>query len=177
MDFEALGAWFSWILVPLDDVFWFPRPVSRDMRGACQVADLTLMIRATRGRSRRPNHMRSPLDALQTPGPVNLRRLLGKLHSVAKQASFSIAFRRDFGGFSSDFGRVWEAKMEVEIDFSVIFFDVFPNAIWHRFLLDFWRLETLKITVFRKENLYFPLNQRYRKSSEKSSILACILKA
>ena len=51
MDFEALGARFSWILEPLDDVFGLPRPVSRNMRGACKVADLTLMIRATRGRS------------------------------------------------------------------------------------------------------------------------------
>ena len=51
MDFKALRAQFSWILEPLDDVFGLPRPVSRNMRGACQVADLTLMIRATRGRS------------------------------------------------------------------------------------------------------------------------------
>ena len=43
--------------------------------------------------------MRSPLDALQTPAPVNLRRLAGEFHSVAKQASFSIAFWSNFGGF------------------------------------------------------------------------------
>ena len=61
------------------------------MRGACQVADLTLMIRATRGRSSRPNHVHSHLDALQGTMPVeavDLRRLPGDLHSVAKQASF-----------------------------------------------------------------------------------------
>ena len=76
----------------------------------------------------RPNHMPSHLDALQTMRSVDLRRLLGKLHSFAKQASFSIAFRRDFGGFSSDFGRVWEAKMEVEIDFLAIFFKSFSEC-------------------------------------------------
>ena len=51
MDFDAVGIRFSCILMPLDDAFGFPRHASRNMRGACQVADLTLMIRATRGRS------------------------------------------------------------------------------------------------------------------------------
>ena len=55
---------------------------------AFQVEDLALMIRATRGRSRRPNHMHSHLDALQAMGPVNLRRVASEAHSVAKQASF-----------------------------------------------------------------------------------------
>ena len=59
-----------------------------NMAEACQVAELTLMIRATRGRSRRPNHMPSHLDALQTMGSVNFRRGAGNFHSVAKRASF-----------------------------------------------------------------------------------------
>ena len=44
----------------------------------------------------RPNHMPSRFDALQTPGPVNFRRFPNKLHSVAKRASFYVAFWRDF---------------------------------------------------------------------------------
>ena len=87
------------------------------MGEAFQVEELALMIRATRGRSRRPNHMRSLLDALQTPGPVNFRRGAGELHSVAKQASFNIAFWSNFGGF----GR---PKSMPKFDFRASFFDV-----------------------------------------------------
>ena len=58
---------------------------------AFQVEDLALMIRATRGRSRRPNHMHSHLDALQAMGPVDFLRLARDFYSVAKQASFYIA--------------------------------------------------------------------------------------
>ena len=61
------------------------------------------MIRATKGISmdgwRRPNHMRSHMDASQAMPPVNLRRFVGDFHSVAKQASFGVAFRSDFRGF------------------------------------------------------------------------------
>ena len=70
----------------------------------------------------RPNHMPSHLDALQTTRPVNFRRLLGKLHSVAKQASFETPFLRVPGRFWKDFGRFWEAKMDVQIDFGEVSF-------------------------------------------------------
>ena len=70
---------------------------------AFQVEDLALMIRATRGRSRRPNHMHSHLDALQAMGPVNFRRGPSEFHSVAKRASFYIASGARFQGF-------WKAK-------------------------------------------------------------------
>ena len=92
------------------------------MRGACQVADLTLMIRATRGRSRGPNHMRSPLDALQTPAPVAFRRLARELHSVAKQASFNIAF----GSYFNAFGK---PKSMPKFDFRAFFFDVIFESV------------------------------------------------
>ena len=92
------------------------------MRGACQVADLTLMIRATRGRSRRPNHMRSPLDALQTPPPVNFRRLAGDFHNAAKQASLNIAFGMDLEGF----GR---PRWLLKFDFRASFFDVIFDCV------------------------------------------------
>ena len=79
-------------------------------------AGLALMIGA-RGRSSRPNHMPSHLDALRTMPSVDFRRFARKFHSVAKQASFYVASGIDFGGFWSDFGRSWEAKMDAEIDF------------------------------------------------------------
>ena len=66
---------------------------------------------------RRPNHMPGHLDALQTTTSVAFRRLARELHSVAKQASFSVAFWSDFEGFGSDFGTLQEAKMDANIDF------------------------------------------------------------
>ena len=87
------------------------------------------MIRATRGRSSRPNHMPSHLDALQTMIPVDSRRLLGSLHSVAKQASFDIASGSDFGGLQRDFGRFWEAKIEPTSNLGRLFFDVFFECV------------------------------------------------
>ena len=88
---------------------------------AFQVEDLALMIRATRGRSRRPNHMHSRLDALQAMRPVNLRRGASGFHSVAKQASFYIASGARFQGF----GRAkWLSKFSFR-GFSV-------DVIFHR---------------------------------------------
>ena len=99
------------------------------MRGACQVADLTLMIRATRGRSRRPNHMRSLLDALQTLRPVNFQRFPRELHSVAKQGSFEALFVRVPIGFWGVLGRFWEVQMKVKIDTREVFRDAFAERI------------------------------------------------
>ena len=79
-----------------------------------QVEDLALMIRATRGRSRRPNHMHSHLDALQAMPPVNLRRVARRFHSVAKQASFYMAFGADFQGF-------WKAEWPPNSIFKAFF--------------------------------------------------------
>ena len=88
---------------------------------AFQVEDLALMIRATRGRSRRPNHMHSHLDALQAMPPVALRRGPSEVHSVAKQASFYIALGVYFQGF----WEVWGGQLGGENRFLRVFFDVF----------------------------------------------------
>ena len=69
--------------------------------------------------------MRSLLDALQTPAPVNLRRLAGEFHSVAKQASLNVASPSDFSRFWSDFERFWEAKMDAKTDFLGVTFRCF----------------------------------------------------
>ena len=87
------------------------------MRAAFQVAGLTLMIRATRGRSRRPNHMPSQIGGPKAMRPVSLRRLPGELHSVAKQGSFETPFFGVPGQLWSDFGRFGEANKEVKMHF------------------------------------------------------------
>ena len=61
--------------------------------------------------------MHSHLDALQTTPSVAFRRGAGDLHSVAKQATFSVVFCCEFEGFGSDFGTLWDAKMDANIDF------------------------------------------------------------
>ena len=93
---------------------------------------------------RRPNHMRSPLDALQTPTPVDLRRVPGELHSVTKRASFRVALRTDFKGFWSDLGRVWEAKIDAKIDFQAIFFRCFFQHVFASIFPRFWEARNLK---------------------------------
>ena len=65
---------------------------------------------------RRPNHMRSQIGGPKAMPPVNLRRLAGDLHSVAKQASFNIALRSNFKGFGVDFSRFCDAKMDAKTD-------------------------------------------------------------
>ena len=91
------------------------------MHEAFRVEELIFMIRTARGRSSRPNHMHSHLDALQAMGPVNLRRLASEVHSVAKQALFYIAFGAHFQGF----WEVWGSQLGVENRFLRVFFDVF----------------------------------------------------
>ena len=93
---------------------------------------------------RRPNHMHSHLDDLQTMTSDDLRRVAGDFHSVAKQASFRVALRSDFEGFWNDFGRVWEAKMEAKIDFSDVFFHVFFECVFASILGVFLEARNLK---------------------------------
>ena len=51
MDFQALGARFRLIFMPPEITFGLPDRIWINMRGTFQVAELALMIRATRGRS------------------------------------------------------------------------------------------------------------------------------
>ena len=82
---------------------------------------------------RRPNHMHSHLDALQAMAPVAFRRGASEVHSVAKWASFYIAFGRVSCGFRIDFGRLWGGNMEAKIDFLEVFLWCF---FWMRFSID-----------------------------------------
>ena len=67
---------------------------------------------------RRPNHMRSLFGRPKAMAPVNFRRLPGDFHSVAKQASLSVAFW-------SDFRRFWKPKWTLKFNFFKLFFDMF----------------------------------------------------
>ena len=85
--------------------------------------------------------MRSLFDSPKVMRSVNFRRLAGEVHSVAKQASFNIAFGVDSGGFG-------KPKSMPKFDFRGIFSDVISENKLHRNLLHFWRLETRKIAMF-----------------------------
>ena len=69
---------------------------------------------------RRPNQMPGRMDALQTMVSVNFRRFAGDFHSVAKQASFGIAFWLKNG-----------SQIEAESGSKPCFADVlFEHAFW-----------------------------------------------
>ena len=128
------------------------------------------MIRATRGRSRRPNHMRSQIGGPKAMPPVALRRLPGDFHSVAKQASFRIAFRSDFGGF----GRPkWMPKSM----FEALFFDVFFECVCTPMLGRFFEAPNLENRALASTGTRFSQNRRFQKRFEKTSILALFLEA
>ena len=72
--------------------------------------------------------------------PVAFRRFLGRLHSIAKQASLSVAFC----AISQDFETFREAKIEAKIDFSEVFFDVFSECDFASILDQFLEARNLK---------------------------------
>ncbi len=80
---------------------------------AVQVEDLALMIRATRGRSSRPNHMPSLLNALQTLPPL----ISDDLRASSIALRNELRFTSLLGPIFKDFGRFWEANLEGKIDF------------------------------------------------------------
>ena len=75
--------------------------------------------------------MPSQIGSPKAMAPVDPRRLAGELHSVAKQASFNIAFWSNFNGF----GR---PKSMPKFDFLAFFFDVIFESVltskFYRFL-------------------------------------------
>ena len=89
----------------------------------------------------RPNHMPSHLDALQTPGPVNLRRFPGGLHSVAKRASFRVAFWSDFRGF-------WRPKWTLKFKIFKFFFDMFFDRMLASIFASFFEAPDYKNSNF-----------------------------
>ena len=87
--------------------------------------------------------MRSPLDALQTPGPFHLRRLARGLHSVAKPDAFETPFIRVPNRLLRDMGRFWEVQMEVKIYIWEAFRDAFVERVVESFFKLFFQVRTL----------------------------------
>ena len=85
----------------------------KHMFGKMKVAGLTLMIRATRSRSSRPNHMPSHLDALQTKPPVNFCDLLA-VYAAAPEDGDAAALRGLVAGLQESLGEVRAALAKVE---------------------------------------------------------------
>ena len=67
--------------------------------------------------------MRSLFDSPKAMASVNFRRLPGGLHSVAKQASFNIAFGVDLEGFG-------KPRWIPNVDFQAFFFDVILECVF-----------------------------------------------
>ena len=94
--------------------------------------------------------MPSHLDALQTMTSVALRRLARDSHSVAKQASLKASFGCIPIRFWTDFGRFGGAKMKVQINFGVVFWDVYFDCVLTLFSdRFFWTVEFRKINKNR----------------------------
>ena len=75
-----------------------------------------------------------------------------KVHGCFLEAFFRRVFWSVFLRFWCDFGRFWEAKMEVLGRFREVFAKLFRARFRHRFLIEFLMLETLKIAILPRKN-------------------------
>ena len=101
---------------------------------------------------RRPNHMPSRMDALQTMGSVDLRRLPNSFHSVAKQTSFETQYFSIFWRFLSPSPPKMEPKSSPKSNFWHFFAILFSTTLSDRFFSDFSRAETLKSSILLRKN-------------------------
>ena len=114
--------------------------------------------------------MRSLLDALQTLSPFNFRRLWREFHSLANQASFCIAFGRDFGGF-------WKPKWMRKLMPGPVFFDVVLECVFALIFVRIFEAPKLKNRALASTRARFLQNRRFRKRYKKNMILDSFLKA
>ena len=113
--------------------------------------------------------MRSHLDALQTPTPVALRRLPRGFHSVAKRASFSVAFGSDFKG-------IWRLTWTQKSMFGPRFFDVIFECVFVSILARFFEAPNLKNRALASTGAWFLQNRCFQKRFEKCRFLLHIWK-
>ena len=90
--------------------------------------------------------MQSQFRSPEVATPVDLRRLAGGFHSVAKQASFNIAFGVDLEGFGKP---RWLLKFDVR----ALFFDVIFDCV---FVSTFGR----SLDAPNLKNSHFPLEKQ-----------------
>ena len=162
MDFGRILEWFL--------LFFFAGLEGTSISETFQVEGLISMIRATRGRSRRPNHMRSQIGRPKAMAPVDFRRLARGFHSVAKQASFCVAFWSDFGGF-------WKPKWTQKSMFEPFFFDLFFECVFGSIFAWFLEARNLKNINFASTGARFLQNRYFQKISKKCSILTSFWEA
>ena len=121
--------------------------------------------------------MLSQLDALQRPRPVDFRRLPRGFHSVAKQASFRIAFRSDFERIWKDLGFFSEAEMGAKIDFGSFFCHGFSDRVLASILNGFLEARNLKNHCFSlgKSMIFIKstLSKKYRKMAHLGFVFGC----
>ena len=107
------------------------------MRGAFQVAELTFMIRATRGRSRSTNHWKGDWMVRGVPKRLDLRWFA----VICMALFFELFSKAFFFRFFSMLGRFWEVlggQSRGQNRFLGCFFSMFFSiAFWHRFWMDF----------------------------------------
>ena len=89
--------------------------------------------------------MRSQIGGPKAMPPVDFRRVWGGLHSVAKQASFYVAFGIDFPGF-------WKPNGLPNSIFDAFFSTLYFIAFEHPILVDVSSLRTRKIAILPREN-------------------------
>ena len=91
------------------------------------------------------------------------------------ESFFHLFFEGDFFRFFSMLGRFWEGfgrpKWRPKSIFGRSFFDAFFECVLVSILDRFWEARNLKNSNFTKEKQRFSQNRRFRKSSEKNSIL------
>ena len=109
--------------------------------------------------------MHSHLDALQAMAPLNLQRVASEVHSVAKQASFYVAFGRDFGGF-------WRPKWMRKLMLGPVFFDVVLECVFASIFVRILDAPSLKNRALASTGARYLQNRRFRKRYEQSLIWA-----
>ena len=99
--------------------------------------------------------MRSQIGGPKAVSPVSFRRGWGEFHSVAKQASFNIAFGVDLGGFG-------KPKSMPKFDFRAIFSDVICEKDFTSKFDSFLRVQNQKVSHFLLQKQCFSQNQLFR---------------
>ena len=88
--------------------------------------------------------MHSHFGSPKSPTPVEFRRLPRGFHSVAKQASFYIAFWMDLCDFRWILGGFGEAKASQKLIFGRVFGDAFFEHVLASILGRFFEARNLK---------------------------------
>ena len=102
------------------------------MRGACQVADFTLMIRATRGRSRSINHWNGNWIVRRESKRLGLRWFppsTAKMHGRFLEAFLERQFFVIVLDVGSILGNFWKPKWKRKSILGRLFFDVFFERV------------------------------------------------